>query len=261
MRTGPKVDGKPTFRLGDIIRAEFAHSMLGADGRMFNAIGGKAPGTFSGQKFATGWKEYREGGQRMRIKADVRWDDQCGNGHNSFAITGTTERHESGAWCNDRGGCIHDEIAKRFPGLAPLVKWHLSTSDSPMHYEANVIYLAGDRGYNGLRKGESRQLRNGKTGQLCWKLEDCSAPRYVDGPACPAPLPPRRYVPWMREGEGKERELDAAREAAVWPEATDAELLQEPEQLRAALRARLPALLVEMRAAIEGAGFMWECPA
>lgn len=61
----------------------------------------------------------------------------------------------------------------------------------------------------------------------------------------------------MREGEGKERDLDAARRVAVWPDATDAELMQEPEELRAALVARLPGLIAAMRADIEAAGFVW----
>lgn len=246
--------------LGKIIRHEFAHTMHGVEGRMHNAIGGTAPGTFSNQQFVTGWKEYRERGERLRIKATVRWDDQCRNGHNSFSITGSIDRHDGGYWRDDSGGCIHDQIAKHFPGLEPLIKWHLSSSDGPMHYEANTVYMAGDRDHNGLRKGESRQIRNGKTGKLAWKLErpGPALPQYVDADEQPKEVALYCYVPWCTEGEGKARQLDAARSAAVWPEATDAELCQEPEQLRAALRARLPALLVEMRAAIEGAGFLWE---
>src|SRR4051812_11126457 len=64
------------------------------------------------------------------IQAEVRYDDECGNGHNSFSITGEyKEPRES--WENASGGCIHEEIAKAFPGLAPLIKWHLCSSDGP----------------------------------------------------------------------------------------------------------------------------------
>lgn len=39
-----------------------------------------------------GWKEYTEGGEKFRIRSKIRFDDQCGNGHNTFAITGETYR-------------------------------------------------------------------------------------------------------------------------------------------------------------------------
>lgn len=42
------------------------------------------------------------------------------------------------------GGCIHDEILKFWPELAPLVRVHLSGCDGvPMHAEANARYWAG----------------------------------------------------------------------------------------------------------------------
>ena len=55
--------------------------------------------------------------------------------------------------------------------------------------------------------------------------------------------------------EGKARGLDLARSAAVWPDATDEELTSPG--LRERLEERLPGLLVEFRAAVEGAGFTW----
>jgi hypothetical protein len=49
-----------------------------------------------------------------------------------FSITGETK---------DCGGCIHDEILKERPDLAPLVALHLSDLDGvPMHAEANGFY-------------------------------------------------------------------------------------------------------------------------
>jgi len=47
--------------------------------------------------------------------------------------------------------------------------------------------------------------------------------------------------------KGKERELDKARNAAVWPDATDEELCLPPDQLKQKLLDRLPALLEEFR--------------
>ncbi len=57
--------------------------------------------------------------------------------------------------------------------------------------------------------------------------------------------------------DGKERDLDAARRCAVWPDATDAELCADPEVLKAALAKRLPDLIARMRADVEGVGFIW----
>lgn len=77
-----------------------------------------------------------EKGTRRRvnwIKVNIQYDDNCGNGHNTFSITGETR---------DSGGCIHDEIAERFPELAKFIKWHLVSSDGPLHYVANSLYHA-----------------------------------------------------------------------------------------------------------------------
>ena len=73
-----------------------------------------------------------------RITATVRWDDECGNGHNSFAITGSTTVKGR----EDMGGCIHDEIKKHFPELSHLIQFHLMGSDQPMYYIQNTMYHA-----------------------------------------------------------------------------------------------------------------------
>ncbi len=117
-------------------------------------------------------------------------------------------RYKTVRWREDSGGCIHGEIAKHFPELAPFIKWHLCSSDGPLHYVANTVYLAGDRD--------------------CWGL---------------------------RRGEGKDRELSAARRAAIWPDATDEDLTAPGLEQR--LEARLPALLAEFRKAVESLGFVF----
>lgn len=71
------------------------------------------------------------------IRAIIRFDDKCRNGHNTFSITGET-------W-DGSGGCIHDEIARAFPHLAPFIKWHGVSTDGPTHYVANTVYHAGER--------------------------------------------------------------------------------------------------------------------
>jgi len=60
-----------------------------------------------------------------------------------------------------------------------------------------------------------------------------------------------------RTGEGKARDFAAARSCAIWPDATDEQLSQEPAELRALLAARLPALMAEFRAAVESLGFVY----
>lgn len=62
---------------------------------------------------------------------------------------------------------------------------------------------------------------------------------------------------WGKEG-CKERELDSARRAAIWPEATDDELCSPPPVLEGLLLGRLPALLGEFREVVESIGFEWD---
>lgn len=162
------------------------------------------------------------------------------------------------------GGCIHEEIAERIPALAPFIKWHLTSTDEPLHYIANTLYLAGDRDCWGMKKGEFRQHKSRGPNQNCgiegvpnWTLKiPENRPRDVYAAEKPAPV----LVEWEacgRTGEGKARELDAARRAAIWPEATDAELMQEPDALRSVLMSRHPALMAEFRAAVESLGFTY----
>ncbi len=102
----------------------------------------------------------------VTLVAEVRHDDECKNGHNSFAITGELyevggSRHEPSIVHKDGRtlrmtscGCLHEDIARHIPELAPFIKWHLSSTDEPMHYLANTLYHASDRDHNGRTKGE-----------------------------------------------------------------------------------------------------------
>lgn len=207
------------------------------------------------QKRVYGWKVYIEKGLTYRIKAKVRHDDECGNGHNTFSITGEIEEKRGNQFIECSGGCIHEEIAKHFPELAPLIKWHLVSTDGPISYLANVCFLAGDRDCHGLKKGEFRQFRDRHTGLPAWILDDLPA-KHVDSETKPAPVV-IKYKPWGRTGDGKERDFNGARDSAVWPEATDEELSVEPEELKVKLLERLPALMVEFKAAVESLGFSY----
>jgi hypothetical protein len=211
-----------------------------------------------------GPKFYTEDGTRYRITAKVRYDDQCGNGHNSFSITATIDRNECGVWRYDMGGCCHEKVTKHFPQLAPFIKWHLTSSGGPMHYVANTVYLAGERDHHGLLKGEFRQhtsrgkyQADGVEGVPNWELrfpDDFKKDVYAAEKPAPVTL---EWVPSGRTGEGKARELDAARRCAVWPDATDTELMQDSGALEAQLVARLPALIAEFKTAVESLGFTY----
>lgn len=132
-------------------------------------------------------------GPGAQITATVRYDDEWGNGHNSFAVRGeiTTPASKRRNDC-DACGMLREEIARVFPELAPFLKWHLTGSDGPMHYVANTVYHA----------------KNGN--------------------------------------------LEFARSTAVWPEAFIEQLIDEDR-----LMARLPALMVEFKQAVESLGFVY----
>lgn len=225
----------------------------------------------------------------------MNFDDDCGNGHNTFAITGevkapaSVRRRGRGGKLETAhewiaGGCLHEDIARVFPELAPLIAWHLTSSDGPLHYIANTVYHAGDRDHWGLRKGETRQ-RKTRDGAAMWELVAVnslgvalsSTPTGLEYRGAetvplfileknwtgenPPVMPKLEWRPSVQIGEGKARDLDAARRCAVWPDALDEILTAEPAVLRAALEARHADLMARFRAAIESTGFLWQPPA
>jgi len=82
---------------------------------------------------------------RETITMNIRYDDECKNGHRSFAMTGEiakdTRLHDPHTY-----GCIHDELEKHFPDYAKFIKWHLTNEEGPMYYIENTTYLAS-QGY------------------------------------------------------------------------------------------------------------------
>lgn len=156
-------------------------------------------------------------------------------------------------------GVLHEMIAEQFPDLLPLLPFHLCGTDGPMHYPANALYLAGGRDCWGLLAGERRQIGNR------WELRiDDGTPHGADLPGSwsntkesderPSESFILRWFPYCRVGEGKPRQLTAARAAACWPDATDAELIAATAETYAA---RLPGLLARMRAACATCGVDW----
>lgn len=206
------------------------------------------------QRKVFGPVKYTEGGRNYQIKATVRFDDECGNGHNTFSITGDVHlcdaSHRPVRW--DGGGCIHEKIAKHFPALAPLIKWHLVSTDGPMHYVANTVYHAEAHGPTHAYvyfTGPSDPLNLGSTRERLLGYLKADKAREAEGK--------EGYRVVWDEKTVKVSNLDHARSSAVWPEATDDELRQSKQDLTAALLARLPKLIAEFKAAVESLGFVY----
>lgn len=242
------------------------------------------------QKKTIGPVSFIEDGRDLEILARLRYDDDCGNGHNTFSITGIVRTAKRGQ--EEMGGCIHEEIEKHFPELKHLIKWHLTSSDGPLHYIANTMYLAGTKDCNGKDKGEPRAFKKfAKFGDfpITKELPDNFADFLQSNKVNKLEIIPIEHVKdnydygdkftfkgytdtWHkcpfdsnREAEeflqtlksykleivelpylwgtGKERDLDAARRAAVWLDATNEELTSDG--LKQRLEKRLPSLIRE----------------
>lgn len=301
--------------MNGIIRNEFAGAMLGVPGRFFNVIADRDTGRILNQTWKSCARPCQSYGPGCTITAEVRFDDNCGNGHESFSITADVRdpkvRRDGGIVAC---GCMHDEIAAAFPELAHLIPWHLSSTDGPMHYVANTVHLAGDRDCWGRRAGEPSSFSYGVRfgdSPVTVRLSRAMYEWLPTGEAPRGPFPVRaiphrdddkpgagfKYGPHYTIGDfpakqwheapfsdltaaqefaaalescrvtrckvatafsdGKARELDAARRCAVWPDATDEELSAEPDVLKAALLARLPALLARFESDMRAAGLLW----
>lgn len=208
------------------------------------------------QKKIFGPKVYTEGGQTYRITAKLRFDDQCGNGHNEFSITGDIDRMgKNGIWYEEAGGCIHYEIKKHFPELAKYIKWHLVSTDGPMHYITNTVYHALEHAptsawvyFDDPANDVHKQCV--KYCDIAEAIEMCTTPsktfNYVTKAGYRYEIDPKT---------SKARNLDHARSTAVWPDATDEELTTPGLEER--LKARLPQLMAEFRADMESFGFVY----
>lgn len=250
-------------------------------------------------------------GKPATLIVNVRFDDDPRNNHDTFAITGSV-------WYPNRRdcetcGCIHDIISEHCPKLRHLIKWHLMSTDGPLHYLGNVLYHASERDCWGLLKGEpspkachqewyvrfndvpltlkvSKRLKkfvdetianDGEfildevphTGNYASKL----SPKYqLAGMDCKWHECPfdtceeaREFIDaitgctahWEQRptffGEGKTRDLAAARRCAIWPEATDEQLMLPEPELKKLLMDRLPGLLAAFKFDMEAFGFVY----
>jgi hypothetical protein len=213
--------------------------------------------------------EYRDivaadGEPAERLKFAMSYDDSLKNGRNEFRYMADSRLR---GYREGRAGMCAAEVAATFPEVAGLVRWAGMSPAGPWYYLENTIFCAGDRDCHGLRAGEFRQFTT-KEGLPRWELaafnpDGSPYRREPYGPGFAGRVPPEavpvfRWVPSGRTGEGKPRELDAARSLAMWPDATDSDLSAEPAELRRRLESRLPALVESFRAEVTSAGFIWE---
>ena len=251
-------------------------------------------------------KYYTEDGQRYKITATVRHDDECSNGHNTFTITADIYEIKNGAARWIAGGCQHEEIKKHFPELAKYIKWHLCGTDGPMHYIANTLYFAGDADCWGRRPGDpigyektikfegfpvSFRFKKAFIESLNgYRLQDLNIIKiyhakepntygakytfscyFCEWYECPFDTidEAEEFLQAVKTikfevvetptgySEGKQREFNAARAAAIWPEATDEELSLPTEELKQKLIDRLPALMADFKKDVEELGFIF----
>lgn len=244
--------------MSTILRTEQAHAINSVPGRLQNVIAWPHLPTIASQKWISELRPIKGFGTNGQMQVEIRFDDNCKNGHESFAITANVWTAESRRQRDDiaAGGCMHDDIAKVFPELAPFIRWHLFDARGPMHYVANTVYHAKENGpthawvyFKGPKASDPLALGDdGVTERLLGYLKAEEA--------CKADGQPGYRVKWD-ERTVKVRNLEYARSSACWPEATDEQLCAPAAELTAALEARLPALLAEFRAAVTGAGFIW----
>lgn len=124
---------------------EKAHSINGVAGRLFvvKNPGVREAGCFDAQKWVSESRKVSGYGAGGEMRVEIRYDDECRNKHNSFAITATVVTDRSRKMRDiEAGGCMHEEIARVFPELESLIQWHLFDSNGPMHYPANALYHA-----------------------------------------------------------------------------------------------------------------------
>lgn len=209
-------------------------------------------------------------------KLVARWGDPCKNGYNFLYFHTKAYLYDAGseilvrvADADDRNDVWRALEGYHDPELEKLKLYH-GFSTRLTYYIENTVYHAWDRDCWGLRKGEKRQIVNGRTGHPSWHLGVVGPDgteyalheikrvlgEYADGAA-----PPElegytfKYLPWCRTGEGKERELAHARSTSFWPDATDEELCSD--DLADKLVARAPEVLAKAKALIESFGLVW----
>jgi len=104
---------------------------------------------------------------RMTVKLKM---NRTLNNQSYFSITATIGE-KNGGWS---GGCLHEQIAKYFPELEYLIKWHLVGEDAPMYYIENTMYWMGFRGWCDGKVDSPPNLEHAKSTMIYGALESDS---------------------------------------------------------------------------------------
>ena len=214
-------------------------------------------------------------GQKVDAVIKIRHDDNCNNGHNSFSVTAII--YEAGYRSERRtitAGCCHEAIKRIAPELEYLIKWHLCSTDEPVHYVSNTMYHANETDCLGLRKGEYSTFKkkvfvdigqkskvyqtngiynnkqNNPNLDKCNVKEEKKLSEFIAKLNIPYSIE-KVNEEWSKS-EGKEIDLAAARSCAIAPKAT-LKQLQDKEWLVA----RLPKLMQDFKKDVESLGFTY----
>lgn len=137
------------------------------------------------KKFLT--KEYTQDGSQYKMTVRIQYDDECGNGHNTFSITADIKYKDSkGRWQDYMNGCCHESIIKHMPELKEAIKWHLVSSNGPMHYISNTVYHASKKYDSKFSKGKEPDL---EAARACAVWPDATLEQLRDKEALEARLP------------------------------------------------------------------------
>lgn len=216
--------------------------------------------TFSAAYTGPAGVEYEE-------EAWVRWDTAGLSAGNIFTIDCLRYfKSADGTWkLSCKVGLAN--IPEHFPELAKYVKWRHATPEGPNDYIAGTLRAASacyDIGHN---PGEPKIVDYyplTREGGLIFKIDDSGKPRPVvthveaDARAIAASCGSFNVVDHVvSRYAGKDRDFDAARRIAAWPDATDAQLSLPPAELEQLLLRRLPGVRAALRRDIEELGFVW----
>lgn len=146
--------------MNQIIKTETQGEFLGVAGRFYNVVANTETGKILNQKFVSFSRKFVENGQKLSISFEAKFDSLGVNQDEYFSITGMI-KEDSMRGRDVSGGCIHDDIAKHFPEVADVLKFHLFHKNEKNSYIKNTVYLAGDRDHNGFKKGEPCQWADG----------------------------------------------------------------------------------------------------
>lgn len=112
-----------------------------------------------------GPRYFTEGKDSYRIQArygmDYEFARKCSQAPH-FSLTGEIDVKRMYGWKGCAWGMLHEEIARRFPELAHLTRWHLVSTEGPLHYLANARYW-----WEMHRYGESSGFKANYPPQTC----------------------------------------------------------------------------------------------